>query len=152
MVHIWKLWYFEASKYGTLNKHNYAEMQGAKYSVALPLLEEGGHYYSLHAMFKRASNSPNTTILESHIRIPNTTLKLGSCESTQGRPGLSLDKRAVLQRKQALGKFTTGVKQWKLSATGHGHCPLTSPMTIKPFFLLFCRIYSKGAPWAPVKQ
>ena len=74
MVYIWKLWFFEASKYGTLNKHNYAEMRGAKYSVALPLLDEGGHYYSLHAMFKRASNSPNTTILESHIRIPNTTL------------------------------------------------------------------------------
>ena len=48
-----------------LNKLHYAVMRGAKYSVVL-----GGHY-SVHAVFKCATNSANTTIL-GHIRITNT--------------------------------------------------------------------------------
>ena len=109
-------------------------MRGAKYSVVL-----GGHY-SVHAVFKCATNSANTTIL-GHIRITNTP-KLGSCVSTQGRRARIA---ALLHRasKQALAKFTTGVKQWKLSRTGHGQF---DDHQTNFLFFLFCIIYSKGAP------
>ena len=120
-------------------------MRGAKYSVVL-----GGHY-SVHAVFKCATNSANTTIL-GHIRITNTQ-KLGSCLSTQGWLARIEFRQAAQLHRASKQVSTCQVYNWGKAIEikqdwAYGQ---SNDLQIIFLFFLFCIIYSKGAP-APVTQ